>query len=61
LVLQPFIRDNAGAAKAVATGLSGNIDWGCASAGNDTATKQGMAVAIPANPILAKYVPSSCK
>jgi len=60
LVLTPFIRNAAGAAAAVATGLSGNIDWACASVAKATATAQGMGAA-GAGTILAKYVPSSCK
>jgi type IV pilus assembly protein PilA len=55
LVLTPFIN------KAVlVTGLSGNIDWACASVAKATATSQGLGAAT-AGTILAKYVPSSCK
>jgi type IV pilus assembly protein PilA len=44
---------------ALATGLSGNIDWACGSVSTATATAQGLPV--NAGTILAKYVPSSCK
>jgi type IV pilus assembly protein PilA len=40
----------------------GNIDWGCASATNATATANGIAVVAPAtNPMPAKWVPTQCK
>ncbi len=54
LVLTPSINK-----AAVATGLSGNIDWSCGSVSTATATAQGLPVT--AGTILAKYVPSSCK
>ena len=54
LVLTPSINK-----AAVATGLSGNIDWACGSVSTATATAQGLPVT--AGTILAKYVPSSCK
>jgi type IV pilus assembly protein PilA len=47
--------------KALATGVSGNIDWACASSTNATATAAGLAITAPAAPVLAKYVPSQCK
>ena len=39
---------------------SGNIDWGCSSANDATATSQGIPVATKGT-ILAQYVPSNCK
>ncbi len=39
---------------------SGNIDWACTSAGNNTATAQSLPVGA-AGSILTKYVPSNCK
>jgi type IV pilus assembly protein PilA len=42
------------------TGVTGNIDWGCASATFATATAQGL-TGIAAGTVLAKYVPSQCK
>ena len=44
---------------ALATGLSGNIDWSCASVTNATATAGGLP--FTNGTILAKYVPSNCK
>jgi len=43
------------------TGLSGNIDWACASSTNATATAAGLPVTAPVAPVLAKYVPTQCK
>lgn len=43
------------------TGVSGNIDWACASAANTTATASGLAVTAPAAGVATKYVPSQCK
>ena len=43
------------------TGISGNIDWACASSTNATATAAGLKVTVPTTPVLAKYVPSQCK
>jgi type IV pilus assembly protein PilA len=45
----------------LATGVSGNIDWACASSTNVTATNAGLQVTAPAAPVLAKYVPTQCK
>ena len=45
----------------LATGISGNIDWACASSTNATATAAGLKVTVPTAPVLAKYVPSQCK
>lgn len=42
------------------TGVTGNIDWACASATNATATAQGL-TGIQAGTVPAKYVPSQCK
>jgi type IV pilus assembly protein PilA len=55
LQLQPFING----AK-LATNLSGNIDWGCASTSQATATAQSL-LSITAGTVPAKYVPVSCK
>jgi type IV pilus assembly protein PilA len=54
--LHPFVAGNA-----LAAGAQGNIDWACVSAGNATAAAQGMAVAVAANGVVAKYVPTQCK
>jgi len=55
LVLAPFV-----AGVPLVTGAIGNIDWGCASATEATATSQGMG-ATPAGTVAARYVPTSCK
>jgi type IV pilus assembly protein PilA len=57
IALQPFIN------KAVlTTGVSGNIDWACASSTKVTAAAAGLgAIVVPATPVLAKYVPTQCK
>jgi type IV pilus assembly protein PilA len=64
LILSPFISAAGavpGAAEpALATGLTGNIDWACASTGNATATAHGQGAAAKGN-IAAKYVPTECK
>ena len=44
----------------LATGQTGNIDWACASATQNTANQRGMNGAV-AGTILAKYVPTECK
>ena len=44
----------------LAAGLSGNIDWACASAAQTTAAAAEGA-AVPAGTVLAKYVPNQCK
>jgi type IV pilus assembly protein PilA len=55
VVLAPYIN------KAVlVTGLSGNIDWACVSAGNTTAQAVG-AQAVAPNGVATKYVPTQCK
>ena len=43
------------------TGVSGNIDWACASNSSLTAANAGLTVVAPPTPILAKYVPTQCK
>ena len=43
-------------------GLSGSVDWACASSSNATATAAGLPVTAPlATPVFAKYVPTNCK
>jgi type IV pilus assembly protein PilA len=55
LVLTPNVQG----AGLVATS-AGNIDWACTSAGNVTATAQGLTFAAGGN-VATKYVPSNCK
>ena len=54
LILQPFING-----AVLASGLSGNIDWACASSTNNTAAAQSMSGTK--GTITPKYVPVSCK
>ena len=53
--LQPFV-----AQAALAAGVAGDIDWGCASASQTTANSAGFP-AIPAGTLPAKYAPTQCK
>jgi type IV pilus assembly protein PilA len=56
LYLSPYINK-----VALATGLSGNIDWVCTSAAQTTAAAD-IGAAIPsAGTVLGKYVPTQCK
>lgn len=47
--------------KVLTAGVTGNIDWACASATNATATSNGLPATAPATPMPAKYVPTQCK
>jgi len=58
LLLSPYIATG-GARTALATGLAGQIDWACTSAGVATATSEGMAAAAGTLP--QKYAPTQCK
>jgi type IV pilus assembly protein PilA len=55
LTLQPFVNGSA-----LSTGLTGNIDWACASTTALTAAAQSMTVTTKGT-INPKYVPVSCK
>ncbi len=55
ILLSPYINGTA-----LATKLSGNIDWACTSSQVVTASAQ-MGVAVPAGTVASKYVPSNCK
>ena len=55
LTMTPSINGNV-----LAAGLSGNIDWACASATNATATARGLPVGA-AGTLLNRYVPTECK
>ena len=65
ITLSPSVRTTAGIsplATALADGLTGAIDWACASETNATATARGLPVTAPTgNPMLSKYVPSECR
>lgn len=45
----------------IAAGVSGAIDWACASATNATATNRSLVVTAPATPLPAKYAPAECR
>jgi type IV pilus assembly protein PilA len=55
LKLQPYINF-----VKLATNQTGNIDWGCASTAQTTATAQAL-LTIPVGTVPARYVPTSCK
>jgi type IV pilus assembly protein PilA len=55
VTLQPNINKNA-----LAAGVTGNIDWACASLTNATATAN-LLTGITAGTMPAKYVPTQCK
>ena len=55
LTLSPFV-----GGVALATGATGNIDWGCASTAATTAKAHGDKVTVLGT-IDAKYVPTECK
>ena len=59
IVLSPFI-ETGGAKKALATTLSGDVDWACNGATNAISTAEGMAGAALGS-VASKYVPSQCK
>jgi type IV pilus assembly protein PilA len=64
--MTPFIQAGAAPvqlAASYAAGVTGTIDWGCASSTNATssAAARNMATAIPAAPLLAKYAPAECR
>jgi type IV pilus assembly protein PilA len=46
--------------KALATGVTGSIDWACASQTNVTAAAEKLTVNLPGS-VLPKYVPTQCK
>ena len=61
--INPFVRDQAAAATqlktALANGVSGALDWACASATQVSATKAGMKAT--AGTLEAKYAPAICR
>jgi len=56
VTLAPFI-----GGKALVTNLTGAIDWACTSISNNTALARGLAAAVSAGGIAAKYAPTECK
>ena len=63
IILSPIINVNNTTPTALVTGLTGNIDWACASAAITTATARGYdgVLTSPANGVPARYSPSECK
>jgi len=67
ILLKPYVRNAAAGTPpltldaAIAAGQTGTIDWACASATNTAAVANDMPVAIPANPLQAKYAPAACR
>lgn len=55
LVFTPYVNG-----AVLAAGVSGAIDWACASLSNATATARGLASA-PTGTLPAKYAPSECR
>ena len=63
LTLTPWVRDTANGqalSAAQTAGVTGAIDWGCASATNAAATAAGI-TPIAAGTMLAKYAPAACR
>ena len=50
-----------GAGAVLAGTYTGPVDWGCASAGNATATSHGVVGTIPATPVPVQYAPTECQ
>jgi type IV pilus assembly protein PilA len=66
VVLAPYIRDAAaGASKTLAAaqtaGVTGTIDWACASETNVAATDNDIDDSLTPGTIQAKYVPAACR
>jgi type IV pilus assembly protein PilA len=55
ILLSPYINK-----VALATGQSGSIDWACTSAGNSTASAEGLTTAGTGT-VDSKYAPTQCK
>jgi type IV pilus assembly protein PilA len=66
LVLTPYIRNTAAnnfvqLAASYAAGVTGSLDWACASVSNVTSQARGMQNGQVMGTLLAKYVPSECR
>lgn len=68
LTLTPWVRDgqsNSGKGLALATaitsGVTGSIDWGCASDSHLSATDDGIVVIAPTKPLKNMYAPAQCR
>ncbi len=63
LTLSPNMRSAAGIQTlqaALAAGISGTLDWACASSSNATATARGLIVLAPGT-LQARYAPAECR
>jgi type IV pilus assembly protein PilA len=63
LTLTPWMRNTAAGqayAAGLAAGVTGTVDWGCASTTNAVATQAGIAVLAPGT-LLAKFAPTACR
>lgn len=63
LTLTPWMRNTAvgqAYAAGLAAGVTGTVDWGCASTTNAAATQAGIAVLAPGT-LLAKFAPTACR
>jgi len=49
------------AGAALATGLTGNVDWACVSSTSTTAGNRTLPFTLPGAPVEARYAPSECK
>ena len=67
ITLTPWVRNNAAGQSlkaALAAGVSGSLDFGCASATAEAAKNGGtntITTVAPAKPMLAKYTPAQCR
>ncbi|MFH0342969.1 MAG: pilin [Chromatiales bacterium] len=62
VTLMPWAKDNAGAyVQLDATGATGEIDWGCASAANQTAQDKGLPANVTVGTLQARYAPAECR
>jgi len=56
LTMQPNV-----AGAALVAGVTGAIDWACASSTKATATAKGLVATVPATPLPSKYAPAECR
>lgn len=68
LTLTPWVRDGSTASgvgltlqNAITQGITGSIDWGCASDTNASATASGITVTAPTQPLSNVHVPAQCR
>ena len=64
ITLTPWVRNTAAGtafATALTNGVSGALDFGCASATNAAATTDKITPVAPAKPMQAKYAPAQCR